>query len=61
MKREVSPVTSEKLGRLNSKDSRLFPPLTERWQFGLPSGAGLTLGSVASLAGIIWTVIASMI
>ncbi len=40
MKREVSAVTAEKLGRLNSKESRLFSPLTENWEFGLPSGAG---------------------
>ena len=40
MKREVSAVTAEKSGRLNSKESRLFSPLTENWEFGLPSGAG---------------------
>ncbi|XP_057381729.1 adhesive plaque matrix protein-like [Daphnia carinata] len=64
VKREVpAGVTrlDEKIGRLNSKENRLFAPLTERWELGIPSGASLSAGAIASLAGIIWTVIAKNI
>jgi hypothetical protein len=61
VKREVTAETAEKMGRLNSKESRLLGPLTNRWEMGLPSGLGLTLGSVGSVAGLVWTLIASMV
>ncbi|KAI9553115.1 hypothetical protein GHT06_021007 [Daphnia sinensis] len=64
IKREVPAgvtIFDEKIGRLNSKENRLFAPLTERWQLGIPSGASLSAGAIASLAGIIWTVIAKNI
>jgi hypothetical protein len=61
VKREVTDETAEKMGRLNSKESRLLGPLTNRWEMGLPSGLGLTLGSVGSVAGLVWTLIASMV
>uniref|UniRef100_A0A0P6FA95 Uncharacterized protein n=1 Tax=Daphnia magna TaxID=35525 RepID=A0A0P6FA95_9CRUS len=64
IKREV-PVGvkrfDEKIGRLNSKESRLFGPLTERWELGIPSGASLSAGSIASMAGLIWTLVAKNI